>query len=336
MNALVSVIVPVYNAQRWLKKCIESILNQSYVFLEVLLIDDGSTDNSLNICKEYALRDKRIRIIQQKNGGVSCARNQGIKYSTGELIIFVDSDDYLSEDIIEIASNRILSSNTDLCVWNFSIIKDDIEYPEKAIYIKQCTHDEMLCSCISLGECKGKYNLGWGMRPVWGKIFRAETIKNNNLRFSEKMYIGEDAIFMFKYLNCINSIVVLNNYGYFYREVSNSACHRYKDDLFNQSILQINEFLMLRDSIEDLSLRNCAITVLCWRIFCDLVVNDSKREKKHDYSDAQRWFSSQKKWMMGRCLSRYVFGKTRIKIFFRWLPKKILCRMIAMYHSKNV
>lgn len=113
---LISVIVPVFNAQRFLPKCIGSILNQSYKNLEVLLIDDGSTDKSLEICKKYEQKDNRVVVISQENGGVSSARNNGLRRANGEYICFVDSDDWIPKKSIELLYRAILVEDSDLAV----------------------------------------------------------------------------------------------------------------------------------------------------------------------------------------------------------------------------
>lgn len=98
---LVSVIIPVYNVEKYLARCVDSIKNQTYSHLEILLIDDGSTDSSGALCEELAVMDKRIRVIHQKNGGLSCARNTGIAHAKGKYLTFVDSDDWTKQDMIE-------------------------------------------------------------------------------------------------------------------------------------------------------------------------------------------------------------------------------------------
>ena len=97
-NSIISVIIPVYNVEKYLSRCIESVLNQTYRNLEIIIVDDGSTDDSLNICRRYEKKDKRIKVIHQDNGGLSSARNKGLMNSTGEYISFVDSDDWLHPD----------------------------------------------------------------------------------------------------------------------------------------------------------------------------------------------------------------------------------------------
>ena len=102
MDPLVSIIVPVYNVKPYLNRCVDSLLGQSYQNMELLLVDDGSTDGSETLCDEYAAQDARVRVLHKKNGGLSDARNAGMKVATGDLITFVDSDDYISKDFIEI------------------------------------------------------------------------------------------------------------------------------------------------------------------------------------------------------------------------------------------
>lgn len=114
MNDLISIIVPVYNVEKYLNKCIDSIINQTYKNIEIILVDDGSTDNSGKICDEYLLRDSRIKVIHKNNGGLSSARNEGINISSGEYIGFVDSDDWVEPNMYEEMYKKILYSNADI------------------------------------------------------------------------------------------------------------------------------------------------------------------------------------------------------------------------------
>jgi glycosyltransferase involved in cell wall biosynthesis len=122
MNDLVSIIVPVYNTAYYLPKCIKSMLNQTYHNIEIILVDDGSTDKSATICDKYAKRDKRIRVIHKKNGGVSSARNTGIENATGRYIMFVDSDDWLPLNAVESLHKAILFNDGDFCTGRVKFI----------------------------------------------------------------------------------------------------------------------------------------------------------------------------------------------------------------------
>ena len=125
MNPLISVIVPVFNVEQYLTKCVDSICNQKYSYLEILLIDDGSTDQSGNICEELSKRDSRIKVFHKKNGGLSDARNYGLMVSTGEYITFVDSDDYIAEDMINILYNNLKKEKANISVCGYQMVYDN-------------------------------------------------------------------------------------------------------------------------------------------------------------------------------------------------------------------
>ena len=135
----VSIIIPVYNVQKYLRKCLDSIVNQTFKNIEIIIINDGSSDNSLNICKEYSKKDKRINIINKHNEGVSKARNTGLLYATGEYISFIDSDDWVEQNMIEELYNSITSNKADLCICNF--IKEN---KNKRDYIKSNINQKIL------------------------------------------------------------------------------------------------------------------------------------------------------------------------------------------------
>ena len=123
----VSVIIPVYNVENYVKKCIDSVINQTYTNIEIILVDDGSTDSCGSICKEYSLRDNRILVIHKKNGGLSEARNVGLSYAKGNYILFVDGDDYIEKNMIEKLYNTILSNDSDMALCNFFYVDENEE-----------------------------------------------------------------------------------------------------------------------------------------------------------------------------------------------------------------
>ena len=127
-NPLISIIVPVYNVEEYLDKCVESIVNQTYKNIEVILVDDGSPDNCPKMCDDWAKKDKRIKVIHKKNGGLSDARNKGIDESKGEYLSFVDSDDYITDNYVELLYNIISKEHADI-----SMAKQYVVYPKKTI-----------------------------------------------------------------------------------------------------------------------------------------------------------------------------------------------------------
>ena len=118
-DSKISIIVPVYNAEKYLVECLNSLVEQTYKNIEIILIDDGSIDNSAKICDEYAKKDERIKVVHQKNSGVSVARNNGLDMHTGDYVMFVDSDDWIELNTCEILINNIISNDKDILIYNY-------------------------------------------------------------------------------------------------------------------------------------------------------------------------------------------------------------------------
>jgi glycosyltransferase involved in cell wall biosynthesis len=137
MNKLISVIIPIYNSGKHLKKSIESVINQSYSNLEIILVNDGSKDNSINICKEYEAKDERIVFIDKKNEGVSKTRNLGIEISRGQYLMFVDSDDYIDEYYIQDMFNYLVGNEFDIVVSGMKLVNDKGFLKSKNLYLKK-------------------------------------------------------------------------------------------------------------------------------------------------------------------------------------------------------
>lgn len=201
----ISVIVPVYNVEKYLSRCIESIINQSYQNIEIILINDGSTDNSSIICDEYAKKDTRIKVIHKKNGGVSSARNVGLKNARGEFITFVDSDDYIKLTCFEKMVNGIKNNDVDMVVVGWEYGDGTIGWADKNIDIdcqKVYTQDEISKSYLFL--------------TVWGHLFRRMDL--NGMFFNEKIFYGEDTLFTFQsfYKKKSSKLLVIGESLYIY------------------------------------------------------------------------------------------------------------------------
>ena len=189
----VSIIVPIYNVEKYLSKCIESILSQTYKNIEIILVDDGSPDNSPQICDEYAKKDDRIIVIHKANGGVSSARNAGLDIATGKYIGFVDPDDYIMNDIGEII-NILGKSNYDIAISGYNRVDEDGNIL-KEVKWKQCIINE-----YEIIKNIFDYRKGLGIRPsVWNKIFTKKSI--GELKFREDLHISEDLEFLVRYLS---------------------------------------------------------------------------------------------------------------------------------------
>ena len=206
----ICVIVPVYNTEKYLHRCIDSILAQTFTDFELLLIDDGSKDNSGKICDEYAAKDERVRVFHKENGGVSSARNLGLDNAVGEWIAFIDADDYVETDYLY---SLVSHTDADLIMSSFVII-DNVE--EWNNYIKKALYNS---SEIKL--FLERYINTATLCAPWCKLFKRSLI--SNLRFNEAISFAEDAIFCFEYLEKIDSIRTIDYYGYHYRRGINDA-----------------------------------------------------------------------------------------------------------------
>lgn len=204
----VSVIIPVYNIEEYIGRCIESILNQSFTDFELILINDGSNDNSGKICDKYANTDSRIKVIHNINKGVSASRNDGIKNATGEWICFVDGDDWIEE-------------HTLLTLFRYNIKADIIQFKYNIIGAQSDFNEESILQ-VKLLTQQNYTNCKYFHPACWGYIFNLEIIRANNIYFLETIRIGEDQAFVLKYIAICTSVLLspLRGYNYLIRNGS--------------------------------------------------------------------------------------------------------------------
>lgn len=215
MQAKVSIVIPVYNAEKYLNRCLDSIVNQTYTNLEIILINDGSKDNSLKICNKYKENDYRFKIITKENGGVSSARNLGIKESTGDVLTFIDSDDWIESDYIEKSIKFFCKYNCDLLKTNYSVIEKNEEYirykyNDNFCKISTKRMKEILCT-------EGMFNC------VWATFYKTSILKNEKIEFDKKIIFGEDLMFQINNYKYFKNIYWINNPGYFYFNIGVGA-----------------------------------------------------------------------------------------------------------------
>ena len=212
---LISIIVPIYNVENYLRHCLESIQNQTYQNFECLLINDGSSDNSAEICREYVEKDSRFRYFEKENGGVSSARNLGIERSKGQYITFIDSDDWVDSDYLELLYMKINEYNADLAVLTYKqySMNDGCFYLhvwEQDYYEKYYTGNELLNSLPNLENYDSTFNVSWG------KLFKRNFLETAT--FNEQRIMGEDLEFNFKIFLQIKSCIYLNKALYNFRQ----------------------------------------------------------------------------------------------------------------------
>ena len=237
---LFSIITPCYNAEKYLKNSVESILHQPFESWELLLIDDGSVDSTPAICDQYAQSDSRIKVIHQQNGGVSAARNRGLDAATGEWILFIDSDDWFTDDAFEIYTQSIKKYNADRFIFNRfnyksgTAVKTDLQ-PD--VLIRDT--DNMKYFLLDMlfpyyDTVKNKVVTG-GIRGVNCSLYRRRLIEDHHIRFESGIKIAEDAMFNYDFISHAEHVCMQNRMVGYYRIEDSSVMHK-----FNPSIDSIN------------------------------------------------------------------------------------------------
>lgn len=235
---LISIIVPVYNVEQYVSDCVKSIINQTYKNLEIILVNDGSTDKSYNICKEFETKDKRIKVINEKNGGVSKARNRGLEIARGNYIGFVDSDDTITEDYVELLYSTLKKYDADCVNVATNYVRESdarCVVERKNFFVKILNQAEAIEAICYLKQVFPSYD----MAAVWGCLYKRSLIES--LRFNPYIKIGEDFLFKFLAFQKVNKVVCVNQPCYNYLLRKNSAMHTGFDERKVESIRNLEK-----------------------------------------------------------------------------------------------
>ncbi len=278
MESLVSVIIPVFNAEKSIDRCLHSLLKQNYNNLEIIIVDDGSTDKTLKLCNSFSKNDKRIKVYHIENEGVSHARNYGVSMAKGYWIMFIDADDYILENAVETVVKIASLNKVDICCWNGfysqngELKKMGAFFPTKKIYDK----NEIINLMYGLYCENTKEYYGDFFRAVWGKLFRRELIEKNLIAFQSGIRIGEDALFMLDCLNNAKRVLMTDLYLYCYECTNISVTGKYKEN-FEQ--YQIEEALAMKEKFLKYNL-NCEklLTEFWHKAEKDYIKNELKQE----------------------------------------------------------
>lgn len=271
----ISVIVPIYNAEKYLHQCIQSILNQTYTNIELILVNDGSKDSSEEICRFYEEIDHRVKFITQVNSGVSAARNKGIEHASGKYIGFVDSDDWLHPKMYEILYMNIKEYQADLAMCNYTRIsnegvrKDALEFDNYGFLEKKQMYETVIYPMIgsSMEELSAAPVMGSNCRC----LYMANVIKNYHIKF-KKITIAEDMLFHLTYMLKIQNVYVEKEVLYYYRYNNQSATLNYIPNLWKTLTTQLNEVEQLLEEHQtyDLQCRERMVATkfyfICWCI----------------------------------------------------------------------
>lgn len=215
---LISIIIPVYNVEKYLSVCLDSIINQTYQNLEIILVDDGSTDSCGRICDEYALKDERVLVIHQQNGGLSAARNSGLDIAKGDYIGFVDSDDYIELDMYEVLLNFAKNNNLDVSMCSAYEV-----FPGKKVKKRIDCFPPFITENIDEIINEIFINKRGGVAvPVWCKLFKREVVIDK--RFKLRRFY-EDVFFVFEWLSNTKRFGRISDYKYYYVQRKGSLTH---------------------------------------------------------------------------------------------------------------
>lgn len=236
LHPKISVIIPVYNVEEYLRKCLDSVINQTYKNLEIICIDDGSPDNCGAILDEYAKKDNRIIVVHQENAGVSSARNRGLDIAKGEYIAFVDSDDWLEPECYEFSVKEFeKDSDIDLVSWGVNVIDEKnietLKYNHLVNWYKYPFSGKKLSSEYIKNRLTG---------ALWRLLFKGSIIKNNNIKFAD-LKLGEDLLFVIEYLLFVQYIYFSDNYLYNYILRQDSAMDKFHPE--KNALFAISSFL---------------------------------------------------------------------------------------------
>lgn len=316
----ISIIIPIYNAEKDLKRCIDSVLTQSYQNFELILINDGSKDLSGKICQEYAQIDNRIKYFCQDNSGVSAARNHGIKKSTGTWISFIDADDYIEPGYCDIINQKEIS-DIDWIFNDVTIIKGGNEYKEWKEYKILSTEKEIKNFwSISLFDLV--------CQAPWAKFFRKSIIEKHHLEFDINIHFKEDVLFNLEYLKHIHSMLFSGHFASQYVYCTEEKILEYK-----KYKCEAKGITRMRDKIAmcfmDLGLKNEFFERQLFFTFTKL--EHAYLKRKDDEDRKQFYQTSAQKHLENLCLKKFRLWDQWMYLSFKHLPHSLLSPVASLY-----
>ncbi len=324
MEPLISVIVPVYNVEDYLDQCMESIVGQTYPHLEILMVDDGSTDNSGTLCDQWAERDQRIRVIHQENGGLSAARNTALDAMSGELVIMVDSDDVLHPDAVSILLQAIQAHHADVAIGSFVVFDGkDVNWPT-------ITSENTVRHYDSQAALKAIYYQDKLTNSSCWRLFKASLF--NDVRYPVGKYYEDLAIVYPLYKKC-SLVVGIDDAVYGYRQRNDSILGRFS--LKRADVLDICEQLERQVQTEDVELLHAVRSRLLSAYFNILLL--SYQDKEQDFKELQdRCWKGIKRLRHNCLIDSNVRPKNKAGIIASYLGRTFLCDILGKrYHPKR-
>ena len=259
-NSLVSVVIPVYNVEEYLRQCMDSVVNQTYRNLEIVCVNDGSPDRSIDILREYEQKDKRVKIIEIENQGLSGARNVGTAHCTGDYLLYLDSDDWIDLDAVEVALKAATGNDVDIVLWNY--VKEYMQSSQPVMVFDKETlflnedYKRLYQRLVGLtGDQLQHPEQCDSISTAWGKLYKMSIIKEHDIQYVDTKIIGtEDLLFnaeVFKY--CKSAAALPNTFNHYRKSNASSLTRNFKPEFFEQSCELQRRLRKVCDDVDYLS-----------------------------------------------------------------------------------
>lgn len=317
----ISVIIPVYNTGKYLKECLDSIINQTLDDIEVICIDDGSTDSSLQILREYAQKDARIIVIQQENKGAGAARNRGLQIAKGEFINFFDSDDYMEPTTLQALYTRSIETNSDITICRSAYLKPNLtKTPINFSIEKDLIGEKTLLKPLEFSKYIFQFCVGW----PWDKLYKYDFIKNNKLEF-QNLRQSNDTYFVLSSLVFADKIAIVDKELIIHRIHQNSleATRIKSPECFYYALKNLYDALVKNELFKtyEQSFINYCFTFSYWHI--NTINDKNAKNKMLDKFEMLYEELSMHKYKKDYFYNKKIYNKLRRKIQYKRLTKKL-------------
>lgn len=317
MKPLVSIIIPIYKVECYLHRCVDSIINQTYTNLEIILVDDGSPDSCPQICDEYASKDNRIVVIHKKNGGLSDARNTGLNICRGDYISFVDSDDWINEQYIEILLKTAITENADISIGENIKTNGNLSFKEKRNYTKSFSSEEALLYLFKKNHTAFTISCG--------KIYKKSLF--DNIRFPIGKFHEDEFTTYILYYNAKKIIYTSEILYYYYQRTGSIASTRHPWDVLDY----LEQRYIFFKKNEKKELLPFLLPPLCWQHLCAYWF-----EYKNNHSKAVEHLHLFQKYTQEKSFSKVpLFHKTFLLLFAKYPHLYLLCRKFPLHIRKE-
>ena len=321
-DILVSVIVPVYKVELYLTECIESVLNQTYKNFELILVDDGSPDRCPEMCDEFALKDERVKVVHKTNGGQSSARNAGIKSSTGDYLMFLDSDDYWdSRDVLEGVVDTVKSSCADVVCFGYKEYFSDTKTYGKGVY------ENALSASVNGNKADIEKMLSYGVfvSSSWAKAVKADIVKDNSMYFVEGI-TSEDVDWSARLLLKTHKIAVYPKSFYIYRQREGSIVHTIRYENLKMLAENVKRCVGLGSDVNDDNILTIYNNYVSYQYICFLRVAllcEGDPRTKELLKEMKKY-----RWLLNYHLNKKV---KIVYLFNKFLGYKLMFKALKFY-----